>query len=420
MREPRRNDYECRRYWFYADLYGLCVFMTPGLAFFYGGLVRRKNVVNTMMACAAIMGLSVVMWTLFGYSLAFGGNHGGIIGDFRWFAMNGVGWEPGPYADTIPHLVFAAFQMMFAMITPALITGAVVGRMRFKALFLFVAIWPVIVYYPMAHMVWGDGGFLAAIGSVDFAGGNVVHISSGVSALVLAIYLKQRRGYAKATYRTHNIPFVFLGAAMLWFGWFGFNAGSALKADGLAAHAFMTSSISSACALLTWMLIEVIREGKPTLVGASTGLVIGLVAITPGAGFVPVWASFIIGILVSPICYFTVILLKQKLKIDDALDAFGCHGIGGIWGGIATGLFGKSSINSVAKWDGLVFGDYRLFLAQVLSIVITIAVAIVGTLICIGIVRIFTPLRVDPKEELVGLDASQHGENAYPSFNGFD
>lgn len=395
-------------------------FMTPGLAFFYGGLVRRKNVVNTIMACGAIMGLSVVMWTLFGYSLAFGGNHGGIIGDFRWFALNGVGWEPGPYADTIPHLVFVAFQMMFAMITPALITGAVVGRMRFKALFFFIAIWSLIVYYPMAHMVWGDGGFLAAIGSVDFAGGNVVHISSGVSALVLAIYLGQRRGYAKATYRTHNIPFVFLGAAMLWFGWFGFNAGSALKADGLAAHAFMTSSISSACALLTWMLIEVIREGKPTLVGASTGLVIGLVAITPGAGFVPVWASFIIGILVSPICYFTVILLKQKLKIDDALDAFGCHGIGGIWGGIATGLFGKSSINSVAKWDGLVFGDHRLFLAQVLSIVITIAVAIVGTLICIGIVRIFTPLRVDPKEEMVGLDASQHGENAYPSFNGFD
>ena len=395
-------------------------FMTPGLAFFYGGLVRRKNVVNTMMACGAIMGLSVVMWTLFGYSLAFGGNHGGIIGDFRWFSLNGVGWEPGPYADTIPHLVFVAFQMMFAMITPALITGAVVGRMRFKALFFFIAIWSLIVYYPMAHMVWGDDGFLAAIGSVDFAGGNVVHISSGVSALVLAIYLGQRRGYAKATYRTHNIPFVFLGAAMLWFGWFGFNAGSALKADGLAAHAFMTSSISSACALLTWMLIEMIREGKPTLVGASTGLVIGLVAITPGAGFVPVWASFIIGILVSPICYFTVLLLKQKLKIDDALDAFGCHGIGGIWGGIATGLFGKTSINSVAKWDGLVFGDHRLFLAQVLSIVITIAVAIVGTLICIGLVRIFTPLRVDPKEEMVGLDASQHGENAYPSFNGFD
>lgn len=399
----------------------LVFFMTPGLAFFYGGLVRRKNVVSTMMACAAIMGLSVVMWVLFGYSLSFGGNHAGIIGDFRWFGLHGIKMnEAGPYASTIPHLVYIAFQMMFAMITPALITGSLVGRVKFKALFLFIMFWSVIVYYPMAHMVWGQGGFLAEIGSVDFAGGNVVHISSGVSALVLAIYLGQRRGYAKATYRTHNIPFVFLGAAMLWFGWFGFNAGSALKADGLAAHAFMTSSISSACALLTWMLIEVIREGKPTLVGASTGLVIGLVAITPGAGFVPVWASFIIGILVSPICYFTVILLKQKLKIDDALDAFGCHGIGGIWGGIATGLFGKTSINSVAKWDGLVFGDHRLFLAQVLSIVITITVAIVGTLICIGIVRIFTPLRVDPKEEMVGLDASQHGENAYPSFNGFD
>lgn len=399
----------------------LVFFMTPGLAFFYGGLVRRKNVVSTMMACAAIMGLSVVMWVLFGYSLSFGGNHAGIIGDFRWFGLHGIKMnEAGSYASTIPHLVYIAFQMMFAMITPALITGSLVGRVKFKALFLFIMFWSVIVYYPMAHMVWGQGGLLAEIGSVDFAGGNVVHISSGVSALVLAIYLGQRRGYAKATYRTHNIPFVFLGAAMLWFGWFGFNAGSALKADGLAAHAFMTSSISSACALLTWMLIEVIREGKPTLVGASTGLVIGLVAITPGAGFVPVWASFIIGILVSPICYFTVILLKQKLKIDDALDAFGCHGIGGIWGGIATGLFGKTSINSVAKWDGLVFGDHRLFLAQVLSIVITIAVAIVGTLICIGIVRIFTPLRVDPKEEMVGLDASQHGENAYPSFNGFD
>ena len=395
-------------------------FMTPGLAFFYGGLVRRKNVVNTMMACGAIMGLSVVMWTLFGYSLAFGGNHGGIIGDLRWFALNGVGWEPGPYADTIPHLVFVAFQMMFAMITPALITGAVVGRMRFKALFFFVAIWSLIVYYPMAHMVWGDGGFLAAIGSVDFAGGNVVHISSGVSALVLAIYLGQRRGYAKATYRTHNIPFVFLGSAMLWFGWFGFNAGSALKADGLAAHAFMTSAISAGVALLSWMLLDVIMDKKPTLVGASTGLVVGLVAITPGAGFVPIWSAFIIGALVSPICFFGVKLIKQKLKIDDALDAFGCHGIGGIWGGIATGLFGKSSINSAARWDGLVFGDVHLFLAQLAGIGITIAIAVVGTLVCIGIVRIFTKIRVDDRSETIGLDLSEHGEKAYPSFNGWD
>ena len=398
----------------------LVFFMTPGLAFFYGGLVRRKNVCNTMMACVAIMGLSVLLWTMFGYSLSFGGNHAGIIGDFRWAFLNDVGWEAGPYADTIPHLVFAAFQMMFAMITPALITGAVVGRMRFKALFAFIALWSFLVYYPMAHMVWGEGGFLAAIGSVDFAGGNVVHISSGVSALVLATYLGKRKGYEKTSYRIHNIPFVVLGASLLWFGWFGFNAGSALAADGLAAHAFMTSAISSAAALVSWMLIDVIKDGKPTLVGASTGLVVGLVAITPGAGFVPIWSSYIIGALVSPICYFTMNFIKHKLKIDDALDAFGCHGIGGVWGGIATGLFAKTSINSVARWDGLVFGNVHLFVAQVLSIIITAAVAVAGTLICIGIIRIFTPLRVDQKEEALGLDISQHGENAYPSFNGFD
>ena len=398
----------------------LVFFMTPGLAFFYGGLVRRKNVCNTMMACVAIMGLSVLLWTMFGYSLSFGGNHAGIIGDFRWAFLNDVGWEAGPYADTIPHLVFAAFQMMFAMITPALITGAVVGRMRFKALFAFIALWSFLVYYPMAHMVWGEGGFLAAIGSVDFAGGNVVHISSGVSALVLATYLGRRKGYEKTSYRIHNIPFVVLGASLLWFGWFGFNAGSALAADGLAAHAFMTSAISSAAALVSWMLIDVIKDGKPTLVGASTGLVVGLVAITPGAGFVPIWSSYIIGALVSPICYFTMNFIKHKLKIDDALDAFGCHGIGGVWGGIATGLFAKTSINSVARWDGLVFGNVHLFVAQVLSIIITAAVAVVGTLICIGIIRIFTPLRVNQKEEALGLDISQHGENAYTSFNGLD
>ncbi len=398
----------------------LVFFMTPGLAFFYGGLVRRKNVCNTIMACIAIMGLSVVMWTLFGYSLAFGGNHAGIIGDFRWFGLNNVGMSAGPYADSIPHLVFCAFQMMFAMITPALITGSLVGRMKFKALFLFVAIWSVIVYYPMAHMVWGEGGFLAAIGSVDFAGGDVVHISSGVSALVLAIILGRRRGYEHTTYRIHNIPSVVLGATLLWFGWFGFNAGSALKADGLAAHAFMTSAISAAAALLSWMFIDVVKNKKTTLVGASTGLVVGLVAITPGAGFVPIWASFIIGALVSPICYFGVGFIKKKLRIDDALDAFGCHGIGGIWGGIATGIFTKSSINPVAKWDGLIYGDYHLFAAQIIGIILTIVVAVVGTLICVAIVRIFTPLRVSVREEQVGLDISEHGESAYPSFNGLD
>ena len=398
----------------------LVFFMTPGLAFFYGGLVRRKNVVNTMMAIVMIMGLATVMWALFGYSLAFGGNHGGIIGDFRWFGLEGIGWNVGPYADSIPNLVFCAFQMMFAIITPALITGAVVGRMRFKALFIFIALWSLVIYYPLAHMVWGQGGLLAELGSVDFAGGDVVHISSGVTALVLAIVLGRRKGYERMTYRIHNIPFVVLGATILWFGWFGFNAGSALKADGLAAHAFMTSAISSAAALLSWMFIDMVNDKKTTLVGASTGLVLGLVAITPGAGFVSIWASFIIGALVSPICYYGVILVKKKLKIDDALDAFGCHGIGGIWGGIATGIFGKSSINSVAKWDGLVYGEWRLFAAQIEGILSTIAIAVVGTLICVGIVRIFTPLRVTDREEKLGLDISQHGESAYPSFNGMD
>lgn len=394
--------------------------MTPGLAFFYGGMVRRKNVGNTMMQCVFIMGVSVIMWVLVGYALSFAGNHAGIIGGAKWFGFNGVGMKPGPYADTIPNLAFAAFQMMFAMITPALITGSVAGRMKFKALVLFIILWSLIVYYPMAHMVWGEGGFLAEIGSVDFAGGNVVHITSGVSGLVLALTLGKRRGYDQGVYHVHNTPFVFLGAALLWFGWYGFNAGSALAANGLAAHAFMTTSVSAAAALVSWMLIEVFSEGKTTLVGASTGLVIGLVAITPGAGFVPMWAAVICGLLVSPICYFGVKLIKGKLKIDDALDAFGCHGIGGIWGGIATGLFGMTSINGVAKWNGLVFGETRLFVAQIIGILVSIAVAVVGSLICIAIVRIFTPLRVEERAEKVGLDVSEHGENAYPSFNGLD
>ena len=394
--------------------------MTPGLAFFYGGMVRRKNVGNTMMLCVFIMGVSVIMWVLVGYALSFGGNHAGIIGGVKWFGFNGVGMKPGPYASTIPNLAFAAFQMMFAMITPALITGSVAGRMKFKALVLFIILWSLIVYYPMAHMVWGEGGFLAKIGSVDFAGGNVVHITSGVSGLVLALTLGKRRGYDQGVYHVHNTPFVFLGAALLWFGWYGFNAGSALAANGLAAHAFMTTSVSAAAGLVSWMLIEVFSEGKTTLVGASTGLVIGLVAITPGAGFVPMWAAVICGLLVSPICYFGVKLIKGKLKIDDALDAFGCHGIGGIWGGIATGLFGMTSINGVAKWNGLVFGETRLFVAQIIGIFVSIAVAVVGSLICIAIVRIFTPLRVEERAEKIGLDVSEHGENAYPSFNGLD
>ena len=396
-------------------------FMTPGLAFFYGGLVRRKNVLNTMISSFFIMGLASLLWVLVGYSLSFSGNCGGVIGNLKSFCMNNVGWEPGAYADGIPALLFAAFQMMFAIITPALITGSVAGRMKFKALFAFIALWLLVVYFPMAHMVWGKGGLLGEVlGSVDFAGGNVVHISSGVSGLVLSLMLGKRRGYEKTAYRTHNIPFVLLGASILWFGWFGFNAGSALGANGLAVHAFMTTNTSAACAMLSWMAIDMIRDGKPTVIGACTGAVLGLVAITPGAGFVPLWSAIIIGIVVSPICYFMMSVVKKRFGYDDALDAFGCHGVGGIWGGIATGIFAQKSINGVARWDGLIYGDYHLFLAQIISIVATITVAIVGTLICASIVKLFTPLRVSEHDERVGLDESQHGESAYPSFNGLD
>lgn len=398
----------------------LVLLMTPGLAFFYGGMVRRKNVVNTMMTSIFVIGIATVMWVLFGYSLAFGVDHLGIIGDLSHLGLVGLTGKVGEYASTIPDLGFAMFQMMFAIITPALITGAVAGRMKFKALFLFIIFWSTLVYYPMAHMVWGIGGFLAKIGSVDFAGGNVVHISSGVSALVLCLVLGKRKDYGKANYRIHNIPFVVLGASLLLFGWFGFNAGSALKADGLAIHAFATTAISAASGMLSWMMMDILMAEKPTLVGCVTGLVVGLVAITPGAGFVPVWASLIIGFVGSPICYFMISKVKQKFDYDDALDAFGCHGIGGVWGGLATGLFTQTSINSVAKWNGLFFGDTHLFIVQVISILVTIVVAVVGTLICIGLVCLFTPLRVEKRDEQVGLDLSEHNETAYPSFNGLD
>ena len=394
--------------------------MTPGLAFFYGGLSRRKNVLNTMMSSIFIIGLASLMWVMIGYSLSFSGDNGGIIGTLQAVGLKGIGADPGEYSDSLPALLFAAFQMMFAIITPALITGAVAGRMKFKALFLFIAVWSVIVYYPMAHMVWGAGGFLAEIGSVDFAGGNVVHISSGVSGLVLAMILGKRSGYGQISVRHHNVPFVVLGAFLLWFGWFGFNAGSALAADGLAVHALMTTNTSAAAGMLSWMLIDVIKTGRPTVIGACTGGVIGLVAITPGAGFVPVWSSVIIGLTVSPICYFAVAVLKKKFGYDDALDAFGCHGIGGIWGGITTGIFADSSINPVARWDGLIFGDFHLFAVQIAGILVTIAVSVAGTLICAGIVRLFTKLRAEEHDEKIGLDAAEHGESAYPSFNGLD
>ena len=393
-------------------------FMTPGLSCFYGGLVRRKNAVNTMFTSVVTIATGIVMWMLIGYSLSFGPDHGGVIGDFSWFGLEGVSLtEPYVEGQGIPNMVFCLFQMMFAVITPALITGSVAGRMKFKSLFVFLVLWSLVVYYPMAHMVWADGGFLAKIGSVDFAGGNVVHISSGITALTLCILLGKRYDYKRANYKIHNTPMVALGAFILLFGWFGFNAGSALAADGLAAHAFVTTAVSSAAAMLSWMFCDVVVNKKPTFVGACTGMVAGLVGITPGAGFVPIWAALIIGLTTSPICFFMISWVKEKFGYDDALDAFGCHGVGGI----CTGLFCKVSINDIGQGNGLFFGDTKLFLMQLASIGITIVVSVAGTLICYGITRLVTgKIRVTEREERVGLDRSQHGESAYPSFNGLD
>jgi ammonium transporter, Amt family len=395
--------------------------MTPGLAMFYSGMERRKNALNTLMSCFFICGVGSVLWVAVGYSLSFGSDHFGVIGDFSKVFFIGVGSEANSaYSSTIPESLFAIFQMMFAIITPALICGSLAGRMKFSALFFFIIAWSVIVYYPMAHMVWGDGGFLRELGSVDFAGGNVVHISSGVSGLVACILLGKRREFGIVAYKPHNIPFVIIGAGLLWFGWFGFNGGSALAADGLAVHAILTTNTSAAMGLLSWMLLEKVIHGKPTVLGAATGAVVGLVAITPGAGFVPVWASMIIGALVSPICYFAVTKLKAKFGYDDALDAFGCHGIGGIWGGIATGLFTQRSINSTAKWDGLLFGNTHLFAVQLISILITIAFAAVATFAIISVIKLFMSIRVTKNEEALGLDLTEHSESAYPSFTGMD
>ncbi|HCR43453.1 MAG TPA: ammonia permease [Ruminococcaceae bacterium] len=397
----------------------LVFLMTPGLAFFYCGLTKRKNTVNTILSCAFTLGLCAVMWVLVGFTLSFSGDNGGVIGNLNWFCMNFDGLKDSslPYPNT---LAFAFFQMMFAVITPSLIVGAIVERMRFSALFVFTAVWSLLVYYPMAHMVWG-GGFLMKIGSVDFAGGNVVHITSGVSALVLALLLGKRKNYGKISYNPHNVPFVFLGASLLWFGWFGFNGGSAGAANALAVHACMTTNTSAAAAMLSWMLLERAKNGRPTLVGASTGMVIGLVAITPGSGFVPIWAAIIIGALASPISYFFITVVKKKFGYDDALDVFGCHGVGGIWGGIATGLFTQTSINPSAKWNGLLFGSTELFLRQLAAVGVAAAFAVAGTLAAAGAAKLITGgLRVGRKEEDVGLDIGEHGEPAYPAFNGMD
>jgi len=398
----------------------LVFLMTPGLALFYGGMARRKNILNTVMSSFFICGLSSVMWVLVGYSLSFGEDFYGIIGGMNFFGMIGVGAEPLAYAPTIPHMLFAAFQLMFSISAPALITGALAERMKFSALFIFVVAWLLLVYYPMAHMVWANGGLINSLGAVDFAGGNVVHISSGVSGLVVCIMLGKRLGYGRMTYRPCNIPLVVLGAALIWFGWFGFNVGSTLGAGPLAAHVFMTTNTSAATAMLSWMLIEKVKQGKPTVIGAVTGAIVGLVAITPGAGFVSLCSSIIIGAIISPISYLFMGKIKFKFGYDDALDAFGCNGIGGIFGGIATGLLGQTTINPAVKWNGLFFGDVRLFIAQISGIAITIAFSAVMTFLIIKVMKLFIDIRVESSLEAEGLDVVEHGETAYPAFIGLD
>ncbi|CAI3438932.1 ammonium transporter [Enterococcus cecorum] len=391
---------------------GLVFLMTPALAFFYGGLERRKNILNTMMMVICTLGLASILWIAIGYSLSFSGDHL-LVGNLDKVFFNHVSMTKG---DGIPEGLFAAFQMMFALIATAIITGSVVGRMKFSAIFLFIAAWIILVYAPLAHMVWGKG-LLEAIGSIDFAGGNVVHISSGISGLVLAYVVGKRREYAQIEYRPHNIPFVVLGAGLLWFGWFGFNAGSALAADGLAIHALLTTNTAAASAMLSWMLIEKLVIGKPTVVGACTGAVVGLVAITPGAGFVSLWSSIIIGFLVSPFCFYFISVIKQKLQLDDALDAFGCHGVGGIFGGIMTGIFADPAVGGKA---GLFYGNVQLFLAQLESIVFTIVFAGLLSFVIISVIKFFMPIRVTDSEEALGMDRIEHDETAYPTFMGLD
>lgn len=396
----------------------LVFLMTPGLALFYGGMVRKKNVLSTIMHSFIIMALASVLWVLVGYSLAFGPDHAGFIGGLDWLGLKGVGMDPNPdYAATIPAFVFMAFQMMFAIITPALISGSVAERMRFPAFLGFITLWLLVVYFPLAHWVWGVGGFLRTMGALDFAGGTVVHISSGVSGLVAALVLGKRKGYGKEPMTPHQLPMTVLGAGLLWFGWFGFNAGSALGANGLAGVALVTTHTSAAAAALSWMAAEWIHRSKPTALGAASGAIAGLVAITPGAGFVTPLSALVIGLVGGTVCYFAVSILKAKLGYDDALDAFGCHGVGGAWGALATGIFATKTINPAGA-DGLLYGNSAQLGIQALSIGVTVALAVVATFVILKLVGVFTKLRATSEEEEIGLDLSMHGEQAYPDFLG--
>jgi len=392
----------------------LVLLMTiPGLAFFYGGLVRRKNVLSILMQCFIILCVISLQWVLFGYSLAFGPDFHGIIGNLSWAGLSGVGATPNAdYAATIPHSVFMIFQMMFAVITPALIIGAYAERVKFPAFLLFTILWATFVYDPLAHWVWGTGGWLKSMGALDFAGGIVVHVSSGISALVLAIMLGRRIGYNHKPIRPHNLPFTVLGGALLWFGWFGFNAGSALAADGIAANAFITTNTATAAAGLTWALIEWWHNGTPTILGTVTGAVAGLVAITPACGFVNPMNAMIIGMMVAVVCYLAVSVIKGKLGYDDSLDAFGVHGVGGIFGTIATGIFAQKAVNAAGN-DGLLFGNVHQFLVQGFIVIVTVAFAATMTFIIFKIVDALVGMRVEEKNEIVGLDLTQQSEAAY-------
>lgn len=384
--------------------------MTPGLAFFYGGMVRSKNVLGTIMQSFFIVALISVEWILIGYTMAFGTDVNGFIGNFDKIGLAGVGLNVLTNG-TIPELAFVAFQCMFAVITPALITGAFAERMRFPAFVMFILLWAIFIYNPMAHWVWG-GGFLASLGALDFAGGLVIHILSGVSGLTICLMLGKRRGYGKSPMLPHHLPMTVLGASLLWFGWFGFNAGSALGANALAANAFVTTQAAAAAATISWVVAEWFHNGKPTILGAVSGCISGLVAITPAAGFVEPLPAVIIGLVGGVVCYFAVAIVKAKLGYDDSLDAFGVHGIGGTWGAIATGLWATTKVNPAGA-DGLFYGSSNLIVAQLISIVVAYVLAIVGSYVLIKIVGLFMKVRVDEDEEVSGLDLSEHGERGY-------
>jgi Amt family ammonium transporter len=390
----------------------LVMLMTPGLALFYGGMVRQKNVLGTIMQSFVALGLVTVQWVLIGYSLSFGPDIKGIIGGLQWAGLNNVGLDPNPdYAATIPHQAFMMFQMMFAIITPALISGAFAERLKFSTYLVFVLLWSTFVYAPLAHWVWGVGGWLRSLGALDFAGGLVVHISSGVSALAAAIIIGKRKGHGHEHMPPHNLTMTLLGATLLWFGWFGFNGGSALASGALATSAILVTHIAAAAAMLSWLIVEWKHRGKPTLLGAASGAVAGLVAITPASGFVGPLAALAIGIGAGAICYFGV-NIKNMFGFDDSLDAVGVHGVGGTFGAIATGLFASKAVNAAGA-DGAFFGNPSLLLVQLLSVAVAIVYAFSVTWIILKVLDRIMGLRIQQEEEVEGLDLSQHGESGY-------